>query len=184
MFEDPGLAFRTRAKRLLPGEINGLDHAILADAGLPEIELRHPVGVHLDQCIERTPHLVPKARQRANGAITNQRLNFRRFELPAGHDLPERKITLDALEFLVGLANRTAAARAGHGQLAKVPRYRVVFVAFGRTDDVLGHCRDFFHELAARKLAALHSGEFPLPVARQFRLRQFGDAKPIEQGHQ
>ena len=183
MLEDVGRAFRALAEAFLRREVDRLGIGFVGLV-LAEIEFRLHLVVELDGGGEGAAHLVAEAGQRADLFVIDQGIDFRRFELAPGDDLPQGIIATAALEFLVGLANLAAAARTGSGENAEIAGNGVAVEGFCPFDHVAGHLGNFAHEFVTRKFALFDAPEFPFPVAGQFGLGQFVDTQAVEQGHQ
>ena len=183
MVVDVGAALRTFAEAGLAREV---DRFVARFVGLvlAEVEFRFHLVVQLDGSREGTAHLVAEAGERADLLFVDQGVDFGRFELATGDDLPQRIVAAAALEFLVGFADLAAAARAFGGQHTEIAGNGIGFESLGTLDHVARHFGDFAHELVAREFALFDAAELPFPVAGQFRLGQFVDAEAVEQRHQ
>src|SRR5262249_44784736 len=117
-------AFGTFAKRFLPAEI---DRCL--PIALSEIEFRFELVRQPNQAGERLAHLAAKTLQRSDDSLGDQFFNLADLELAARSDLPEREITVLALELFIVFLNPPAALRTRHLQGCEIPRHSVAFVA-------------------------------------------------------
>ena len=88
MLEDASRAFRASAQTFLTGKIDFLARFRISTILLAEIKLGCIFVIQANDGVERTPHLVAEAIQRADRAFGQQGFHFGGFELTSGNDLP------------------------------------------------------------------------------------------------
>ncbi len=87
MLVDGSAALRALAERVLPAEIHCFRLA-LAGTALAEVELGQVLGVEADHGGEGPSHLAAKTLQRSDDTPGKQLIDFLRFVLPSGDNLP------------------------------------------------------------------------------------------------